>query len=265
MLLLLFPLVEGLLFGSRKPFFEVFLILIISIFYYKKPNINLKSISVVLISAIGLLVISASILFSREESKEGSVDVRNEIINGKYNDLLKPNDQVLNYFEDESISSAQKDYALIILQSSQYITHGVFEYNHIIDMPDLAVTKGMYTFYPFRKFFNKLGFITEFDNVNPSPRKFVYLTAFGSLYIDFRWFTLLFFFLFGMFQRYVYDKSFSSSIHSPILIYLTIINVFLPILNYMRGAGIYPIVGFLFVLITHYYFLKISNEKSTNT
>lgn len=263
--LLAFPLVEAIVFGSRKPFFELFLILIISIFYYKKPKINLKTISVVLVSVVALLTISVALLFNRESNRKASQNVQNEIINGRYNDMLTPKKEVLNYFEDTTVPSISKKYALIILQSGQYITHGFFEFNHIINNPDLEVTKGAYTFYPFIKILNKIGLTKEFKPVNPSPREFVYLTAFGSVFLDFRWFTLLFFFLFGFVQRYVYDKSFSNIIHAPLLIYLAIINVFLPILNYVRGAGIYPIVGFIFLSGAYYYYLKKANEKSTNT
>lgn len=264
-LLLVFPLVEALALGNRKPFFELFLILMISIYYYKKPRINFKNISIVLISIMALMTISVNVLLKREESRKGSQNVYIEIINGRYNDILKPKEEVLGYLKDSTISSIKKDYSLIALQSGQYLTHGFFEFNHIIDRPDLEVTKGAYTFYPFIKILNRVGLTRNFDNVNPSPRAYVYLTTFGSLYLDFRWFTVFFFFLFGVFQRYVYDKSFSCIIHSPILIYLSIINVFLPIMNYIRGAGIYPIVGFIFLLVAHYFYLKKSNEKSTNT
>ncbi|WP_225035907.1 hypothetical protein [Winogradskyella sp. SM1960] len=263
-ILLVLPFVEAIVLGSRKPFFEVFLILLISIYYYKKPKINLKSIGVLLVSIVALLTISVSLLLNREASRKGSENVQIEIINGRYNDLLKPKKQVVRFFKDSTVSSTQKNYALIVLQSGQYITHGFFEFNHIINNSDLEVAKGAYTFYPFVKILNKLGLTKDFKVINPSPREFVYLTAFGGVYLDFRWFTIVFFFLFGVFQRAIYDKSFSSIIHSPLLIYLTIINVFLPILNYMRGAGIYPIVGFVFFAVAHYY-LKKTNEKSTNT
>ena len=265
LVLLVLPLLEAFVFGNRKPFFELFLILIISIYYYKKPKINLKNISIVTVSVFVLITISMSVLLSREDGRKGSRNVRSEIVNGRYNDILKPKEDVLSFVEDTTVSSIKKDYALIIMQSGQYITHGFFEFNHIIDRSDLKVTKGAYMFYPFLKFFNKLGLSNQFQNVNPSPRAYVYLTAFGGVFLDFRWFTVLFFFLFGLFQRFVYDKSFSNIIHSPLLIYLAIINVFLPIMNYMRGAGLYPFVGFVFLSVAHYYFLKKSNEKSTNT
>ena len=120
------------------------------------------------------------------------------------------------------------------------------------------MTYGAYTFSPFGKLFNK-------ENVNPSPREYVYVTAFGGLYLDFGWFSLIIMLFFGAFQKLVFQKAINSVIWRPVLSYLLIINVFLPVFNYVRGAGVYPLVSFFIILLILKTTLLRSNEKSINT
>ncbi|WP_282042239.1 hypothetical protein [Winogradskyella flava] len=255
--LLLFPLIESTIYGNRKPFFESFFMLLIASFLYKTPKINVKNVLILVFSIFILLTISYSILLKREGEKKNVHDVYSHIVEARYNDLLKPKDKIVEFIKDPKIPEIKKNYYLIALQTGQYISHGFFEFNHIMENQDLALAKGGYTFYPFLKFLRKLRLVDGYDNLNVSPRNHTYLTAFGGLYIDFRWAAVILFFLFGLFQRYVYDSSSSSIIHSALLVYVIIINIFLPIMNYIRGAGIYPIVGLILLI-----FINLSINKA---
>ncbi|XMO87884.1 hypothetical protein AAFN75_06240 [Algibacter sp. AS12] len=247
--LLLFPWVEAILLGARKPFFEVFLIVIITYLLFKTQKIKLKPFLIICFSFFLLMSVSVVLLIKREhEVAKHKVAFFDSILKSRYNDLLKPTDEAENYFYSKDNNELIKYYALIGLHSGQYISHGVFEFNHIIDKQDLQKTNGTYTFFPIINFFNKFNISEPIVLNNPSPRSYVYLTAFGSFYIDFRWLTLLAMFIFGVFQKYAFQKSKHSIIYIPILIYLLLINVFLPITNYIRGIGIYPFVAFSFVL-----------------
>lgn len=263
-LLLSFPFVEALLFGTRKPFFDVVLIIFISLIIFTKIKFNAINSIILVVTTFLLITISSSILLKRESSKNTQEDVYKVITKARYNDLLQPNNKVIDYINDPSVDVYKKKYALILMQTGQYINHGVFEFNHIIQTK-LPVGYGKYTMYPFFKFFKNIVEKKNFENFNPSPREYVYLTAFGSFYLDFRWFTILIFFILGAFQKYVYVKSQNKILYTPLLIYLSIINVFLPIMNYIRGSGLYPFVAFGLLLVIYNFYSIISNEKSTGT
>jgi hypothetical protein len=260
--ILFFPLVEAILKGNRKPIFEIFFIIVITIIVYKGKRINLKKIGVGMLSVVFLMAISMLILFKREKlSKNVDDTFYMSLFEGRYNEILKPSDAAINYFRSNKHPKILKLFAMSGLHTGQYITHGIFEFNHIIDNDSLPVGYGVYNFSIFPKFLNKINF-TSSEIANPSPRGYVYLTQFGSFYLDFRWFTLVFMFLFGVIQKYIYQKSSQSFIYSPILMYFLIINVFLMILSYTRGAGIYILFAFLFLLLLIRIFEKKLHEKS---
>lgn len=254
--LLFLPLVEALLKGSRKPFFDIAIILVFSILIFTKIKLTKKKIILFIIGIIALLTITNIILFNRE-TKEGK-NTYQEILTARYNDLLKPSKNIEYYILNENTPDLNKRTALTLLHVGQYVTHGFFEFNHIVKGEPIPLTYGSYTFSPFGKLFNK-------GNANPSPREYVYITAFGGLYLDFGWFSLIIMLLFGIFQKFVFQKAINSVIWRPVLSYLLIINVFLLVFNYVRGAGVYPLVGFFILLLILKTLLLRPNEKSINT
>lgn len=264
-IVLLFPLIEATLKGTRKPVFEIFLIVLLFLVIYNRSKLNFKKIVVLISGFLVVITISLTILLKREKGHSDNSVFYSTMLNSKYNDMLKPKPYVENFFNNESLPEVLKLYTLIFLQTGQYISHGVFEFNHIIDKQNLDTTKGSYTFVAIPKFINKTGLFNRIPYGNPSPRRYVYLTTFGGLYIDFRWATLIIMFLFGVLQKYVYQKSTQSFIYAPILIYFLIINVFLLVINYLRGAGIYPILSFLLMLLVFKILGSKLHEKSIST
>ena len=254
--LLFLPLIEALLKGSRKPFFDIAIILVFSILVFTKIKLTKKKIVFTIFGAIALLMATNLILFNRETKEDKNI--YNQILAARYNDLLKPSKKIKNYILNDSTPEINKRTALTLLHVGQYVTHGFFEFNHIVKGKPIPLTYGAYTFSPFGKLFNK-------ENVNPSPREYVYVTAFGGLYLDFGWFSLIIMLFFGAFQKLVFQKAINSVIWRPVLSYLLIINVFLPVFNYVRGAGVYPLVSFFIILLILKTTLLRSNEKSINT
>jgi hypothetical protein len=254
--LLFLPLVEALLKGSRKPFFDIAIILVVSILVFTKIKLTKKKIILTLFGTIILFIVTNLVLFNRE-AKEGQ-NIYNEILSARYNDLLKPKKNIEYYILNETTPDLNKRTALTLLHVGQYVTHGFFEFNHIVKGEPIPLTYGSYTFSSFGKLFNK-------GNVNPSPREYVYITAFGGLYLDFGWYSLIIMVLFGIFQKFVFQKAINSAIWRPVLSYLLIINVFLLVFNYVRGAGVYPLVSFFILLVILKTPLLRSNEKSINT
>lgn len=262
---LILPFVEAVLKGTRKPFFEVFIIILFSIIIFEISKINFKKVGVAIVGFVLIIFISMSMLFKRESKSLGNDFFYSQLLESRYNDMLRPKEEVRDYFYDKNNPEYLKFIGISALHIGQYLTHGVFEFNHIYNKKDLAVTNGGYTFIAVPKLINKTGLVKKIQYSNPSPREYVYLTAFGGFYIDFRWFTVAFMFLFGVFQKYVFNKSEQFIIWRPLTIFFLIINVFLLIINYLRGGGIYPIAS----LFLFFVFIKISRlnlyEKSTSS
>jgi len=254
--LLFLPLVEALLLGSRKPFFDIAIILVFSTLVFTKIKLTKKKIILTLFGAISLFIVTNLFLFKRE-AKEGK-NIYNEILSARYNDLLKPSKNIELYILSDSTSDLNKRTALTFLHLGQYITHGFFEFNHIVKGKPIPLTYGSYTFSPFGRLFNK-------GNINTSPREYVYITTFGALFLDFGWLTPLFMFVFGGFQKIVFLNAKNNFIWLPLVIYIIIINVFLLMFNYLRGAGIYPFVAFTIILLLLKNNLIKVNEESISS
>jgi hypothetical protein len=265
-ILLAFPIVEAFVFGTRKQLVELFLIIIITLSVSNKFTLNFKQVFAVSLSSIFLLTISAYILYDRERkiSPQGE-NFYNEILSSRYNDKVKPKGYVIDFFNSPDNPYIFKHYILSILQFGQYYVHGLFEFDHIISMKKPEISYGKHTFYTIPKFYNNLGLFKNVDLRNYTPREYVYITFFGGIYLDFRWLGLIFFSLFGLVQKYVYQKSKSNIIYYPLWIYLLMINVFLLSFNFLRGSGLYPFFGFLIFFALFQIFQYFVNEKSFNT
>ena len=264
-LFLLLPLVEALLKGTRRPFFEIFAIVLITFMIYKIRELNLKRIVIIVFAFFVLMTVSMLILFKRESNPNiTNQKFYSQILESKYNEILKPKEKVFRFFKDKNQSDIIKFYSMIALQTGQYITHGLFEFNHIINDKRLPLTFGKYTFSIVPRLINKTSRFNKIELINPSPREYVYLTAFGSFYIDFRWAAIPFFFCIGVAQKYIFQKTKNSIIYTPILILLLIINVFLLIFNYLSGSGIYPFIAFS-LLFPILFVLDLLYEKSLSS
>ena len=265
-IVLLFPMVEALLKGTRKPFFEVFIILLLTLVIYQRHRINFKKVVAAVFGFIVLMSVSMMILINREtESSQDKEFFYTKLLESRYNEILSPTRDAVDFFKNEDTPEIVKFYAMTILHTGQYITHGVFEFNHLVGYKDLPKTYGAYTFMTIPKFINKTRAFKEIEIINPSPRQYVYVTFFGGMYMDFRWMAMPVMFLIGMAQKYVFQKAKHHFIYNPILIYFLLINVFLLVINYIRAAGIYPFFGFCFFLMVLQFSQFITYEKSSST
>ncbi len=98
------------------------------------------------------------------------------------------------------------------------------------------------------------------------PRTGVYTTFFGPIFIDFGWFSLVFIFFFGVFQKLIHNKILQGRFQfTPLLFYLLIINFFMPVFNFINGAqGLYNLISFGFFAIIYILLtgkLKLSNKN----
>ena len=160
-----------------------------------------------------------------------------------------------------------KRYRLGMINFGQYYLHGVFEFGYLYNNYKKNYWYGGYTFNIFAKFIN----IVFRTNINlkeiqqSPPRTGVYTTFFGPIFIDFGWFSLVFVFFFGVFQKLIYNKILQGRFQFiPLLFYLLIINFFMPVFNFINGAqGLYNLISFgffalIYILLTGK--LKISEK-----
>ena len=255
--LFLLPFIEGVIRGSRNSFFYPSILLIFSFLYYKKIKFKKLHIGILLLLFSVLFVIATVILKKREIIKEQ--DYKNFNL-AMYNDFLKPKKSILKKIHSsENIKTKQ----LLIsgLQTGQYYTHGVFEFDNLFRTyhknDSLNFQFGKYNFFNFIKFSNKLG-ITQLDLSkiqNANPRGYSFITFFGGLYIDLGWYGLVFMFLFGAFQKILFNKvKQKKPQYLPLLLFFIFTNFFMLTFNFFRNTGVSILtVNIVFIICVSVY------------
>lgn len=260
--ILIFPTVEAILLGTRRPFVELFVLIIITLLISNKLTFNIKQILIISLSILMLLSISMAILINRESKlKSEGENFYVEILSSRYNDKVELSLDVRDFFKNPENPEFLKYFLISLLQVGQYMIHGLFEFNHLVSIDKPEISYGKHTFYPLVKFYNSFDLFEDLELKNYTPRGYVYLTFFGGMYLDFRWFGLLFFLLFGISQKYLYQKSLTNIIYKPLLVYVLMINVFLLSFNFLRGSGLYPIFGFCIFFFSFKLFNILKYEK----
>src|SRR5690606_37654969 len=107
-----------------------FLVIVFTIIAYQKSKINFKKMGIAVIAVIFLMSISMFMLLKRENFSQNFDDSFYEsLFESRYNEILKPTDDAINYFQTTNHSELTKIFAMSGLHTGQYITHGVFEFN----------------------------------------------------------------------------------------------------------------------------------------
>ena len=268
LLLFLLPFIEGVIRGSRNSFFYPSILLIFSLLYFKKIKFKKLHLGVLLLVFSVLFLMATGILKKREMIKKQ--DYKSLTTVAIYNDFLKPKKSVLEKIHGlENIKTKQ----LLIsgLQTGQYYTHGVFEFDNLLKTyhknDSLNFQFGKYNFLNFIKFTNKLG-ITHFDLSKikkANPRGYSFTTFFGGLYIDIGWYGLVFMFFFGAFQKHIYNLVQRQKIELlPLLIFFLFLNFFMLSFNFLRGNGVSMIMASLMFILLVYVKNKITLKKQLN-
>ena len=258
LLLFLLPFIEGVVRGSRNSFFYPSILLIFSLLYFKKIKFKKLHLGVLLLVFSVLFVMATGILKKREMIKKH--DYKSLTTDAIYNDFLKPKKSILEKIHRlENIKTKQ----LLIsgLQTGQYYTHGVFEFDNLMKTyhknDSLNFQFGKYNFLNFIKFANKLG-ITHLDLSKikkANPRGYSFTTFFGGLYIDFGWYGLVFMFFFGAFQKILFNKvNQKKPQYLPLLLFFIFTNFFMLTFNFFRNTGVSILtVNIVFIICVSVY------------
>ena len=256
-LLFLLPFIEGIIRGSRNSFFYPSILLVLSLFYFKKIQFKKSHIGIILLACSLLFVIATSILKKREMIKEE--DYKSLTSTSIYNKFLKPKQAFLKKLH--SVENIRTKQLLISgLQTGQYYTHGVFEFDYLLktyrNNESLNFQYGKYNFSNYIKLSKKVG-ETKLDLAKrqyANPRGFSFITFFGGLYIDFGWVGLVFMFLFGAFQKFLQNQVKRQRIEFlPLLIFFLFINFFMLTFNFLRGNGVSIMTVNLILILVIYF------------
>ena len=241
-----FPNLIYILLGSRSGIIVLVLLFGLILFYNKRISLSLQKI--LFIFSAGLLLSLTMTHVFIERTKEFAPNPYHHIIyNSGVNFTVKASPTLANSILS-SESTIKRYFYLTYLNFSQYYLHGAYEFAYLYHNLKGEHSCGKYTFYIYYKFFSKILGKSPEDLSSLPPRSGIYTTFFGPLFIDFWWFTLSFMFFFGFLQTRIFLKVRKNKFYwLPLHFYFIIINIFLPVFNFISGAqGLYLITSFLF-------------------
>lgn len=262
-LFFLIPIVEGFLRGSRRLILEPTLVFFIILILQRGKdlylNINGKRIIITLVIIVGLFLSSQHILKQRINKPN---NYEKALLAAQYNDFLPLTKNAKNYIlsqKETFLGSVFTFYCHL----GQYINHGVFELDYLTKI-EFDPKYGLYNGYIVVKLLNKLKAIdyplTELGN--PAQR-ITYVTHFGGLYIDFKWFSLLIMFLFGIIQQKSFSLSKKYLALKPIIIIFILINMTMLIFNFFRAQSLVTLLVY-FLSLGMFKFLENTIIRTDN-
>ena len=262
-----FPLIMPFLRGTRKDIFLTAALLIIILIVTRVVILKLRTIIKIGIAVLVLNVIFYKLLMQREtpQNVEATTHIDYLLDYATYNDLLRPNE---NYKEKIKTSSGiEKALLFSYVHLSQYYCHGIFELNYLIQ--DKSKSKlflnGEYNFHLFKKALASFGLI-DYDSSllhYALPRQNTYITFMGALFLDFGWFGLLGMLLMGMGQRYIDEEIEARKyLYLGLYVFFIIFNLFLPVINLIRGTGVYFIFASLLIIICYKILIRLKIKAS---
>ena len=253
-LLYLLPLLVPFLRGTRKDVFFTFLILGIVLLITRTITLKLKTLLKLSVIFLLLNVVFYNLLMNRETAENQTKDEKIDELLEKpiYNDLLQP---TISYKEKiKSSSGFEKALLFNYVHTLQYYCHGIFELDYLVKhkTKNKDYFKGQYNFNLFFKALEKFKII-EYDSTRAHfilPRQSTYITFLGALFVDFEWLGIIGVFLLGCFQNII-DKKVKNKdmLYISLYVFFIMFNVFFPVINLLRGTGIYMVFSSLIIIL----------------
>ncbi len=235
------PFIEGGIRGSRNSFFYPSILLLTSLLYFKKIKLKKIHLGIMLSALLILFFIATKVLKKREIITEG--DYKHLTTKSIYNDFLKPSESALKVIYGTQ-NETLKQVLFSGLQTGQYYTHGLFEFNHLIKKYNeedyLTPQYGKFTLFNYVKLTNKYK-ITNIDMEAieaSNPRGYTFTTFFGGLFIDFGWFGPLVMLFLGAFQKHIFNQVQNrKSEFLPLFLFFLFVNFFMLTFNFLIRTG----------------------------
>ncbi|WP_139181002.1 hypothetical protein [Winogradskyella thalassocola] len=203
---------------------------------------------VVLLFSLGIYSINLFITRTTDFTGSDEKSIKHILTKANYNFTIEPTTATKESIINSDSKIYQSSY-LGTINFVQYYLHGMYEFGYLYNNYSSDHHYGAYTFNIFAKFLNIiLGTEIDLEKIQASPpRTGVYTTFFGPIFIDFGWFSLVFMFFFGVFQKSIYNHVLRGRIqYVPLLFYFLIINFFFPVINFVNGAqGLYTMSAFI--------------------
>jgi len=257
LLLFLIPMIEGYLRGSRRLIFEPLAILItITIVFNYTKLFSKKAILGGLLGLLLMIPISNFILKERVDQWSSEAFLE-RMQNAPYNDFV-PIKANAKDFIVEHRNQWLGNVVFNAIHLGQYITHGVYEFDHLMSQKPLK-KKGLYNSFVLVKLSNKLGLTdVPLDSLMNPTGRVTYITFFGGQFLDFGWFSLLIMFFYGGIQNRAFTFSDKIDYLKPITVIFIFTNVFLLVFNFMRAQMLVALILYLLIyfLLKH---LRIKN------
>jgi len=253
--LFLIPISEGFLRGSRRLIFEPVFILCITLVIIRFKNFKISWRKILLgIIAVFLLFLSSQYII-KDRISNISKNYQETLISARYNDLIPLKKETKEYILDHK-GEALSSFVLFYCHLGQYITHGFFEFDFTRKV-NSKPKYGMYNAFIIVKLFNSTGISNyPMEELNNPSKRITYITFFGGLYLDFRWFSLLIMFLFGFLQKKIFILAEKNYAIKPIVVLLLMINFMMPIFNFLRAQVLVTVLIYLFALIIFNFLIK---------
>lgn len=244
---------DGLLFGSRFPFFislGIFIIYLLYLWHGKSIGKKLIYVALIIFLSINIFLYSSSIWLKR--LSEMNINTKYTLFSSLYARYIPASDLVIRIMYNSNALTKQIIYS--ITNFVQYYIHGSFIFQDVFNFVSQTnnYSYGKYTFFIIYKFLLKL--LGKDLDINKyaalyDPYPGIYKTFFGPLYIDFGWLILLFMFIFGIFVSIIYRKVRNGNvIYMPLYSFLVITIFSMPVVNLIQGTGTYLVVAYAIML-----------------
>lgn len=246
---------DSILLGSRSSLFVIFVFLLLYLLFFKKITLTVKNVIFASLFIFGFLYLMNYIFIERTKIFAGDKAYEIVLRESNFNYTVTSSDKFKKYFDRQS--PLLQNLFFTYITTTQYFTHGMFEFSYLYDNFEKDHSLGSHTFSVYARFINKV--IGNEGNTETmetlAPRTGVYTTLYGPLYLDFGWFVVFFMYLMGLLSKIIYEKAKNGSDGAILLyFYISVVLIFSPVFNFISGAG-----GiFLLTTFIIYYFLSKS-------
>jgi hypothetical protein len=248
--LFFFPAVDALLIASRSLLLVTAGLLFLYLVYFGVVRLSIKAVLSMIAAALGGLSLSAAVFLARLEAMH--MDPLASSMNSVYAFTVQPADWISNALASSTPGSIGFFLMYGVLNTTQYLVHGLLEFFYLFDNFSAQHTFGALTFSVYYKFVAiVVGLPFEQGAISSAaPRIGVFTSFFGPLYVDFGWLGPVLMFAFGALARRLHwGLRLDDGAAIPLYLYVVVVIAFFPIVNLVVTAqGLFSLTSFTLFL-----------------